>query len=70
MVIFLLAAAINSIPNQTFTAINSRIVELYKVDKLVVAMNTLLFPISHPVFAFFANGILDKYGLKLGVKII
>ena len=68
--IFIMLCLINSLPTHTFTTINSIISDIYGIDKVVVAINTLLFPISHPIMAFLANWILDKYGLKLGVLLL
>lgn len=55
-------------PTHTFTPINSIVSKLYDVDKLLIALNTLIFPISHPILAFLANWVIDKYGLRVGVR--
>lgn len=34
-----------------------------------MTLNVLFFPIFHPIFAFPANWILDKFGMKLGCGI-
>lgn len=65
--IFMLISLVNGLPIHTFTPINSIIIDVFGYSKVAIASNTLMFPISHPVFAFLANWILDKYGLKLGV---
>lgn len=70
LAVFILASLVNSLPTHTFTTINSIISDTYDFDKVLVSLNTLLFPITHPVLAFVANWILDKYGLRIGVNII
>lgn len=56
-------------PTHTFTPINSIVGRIFDVNKLLIGMNTLIFPISHPILAFLANWILDKFGLRVGVSI-
>lgn len=69
LVVFLLASIVNCIPTHTFTPINSTVTSVYSVNKTLVGLNTLLFPISHPLLAFLANWVLDRFGLRVGVTI-
>lgn len=70
LTVFLLASLANCIPTHTFTPINSTVTRVYDVSKTLVGLNTLVFPISHPLLAFLANWVLDRYGLRIGVTII
>ena len=67
--VYLLAALANSIPAQTFSSINSLVEREYKYSAILVTLNVLVFPILHPVLAFPANWMLDKFGMKIGCSI-
>ena len=67
--IYMLAALVNSLPTQTFSSINTLVSENYDYDPILVTLNVLFFPIFHPIFAFPANWILDKLGMKIGCSI-
>ena len=64
--IYTLAALVNSLPAQTFSSINSKMSDNYHIDPVLVTLNVLFFPIFHPIFAFPANWILDRFGMKIG----
>ena len=64
--VFIFAALVNSLPAQTFSSINSRVEEVFDISRVIVTLNTLLFPVLHPVFAFPSSWILDNYGIKAG----
>lgn len=64
--VYMLAAIVNSLPTQTFSSINTIVSNNFKYDPVLVTLNVLFFPIFHPIFAFPANWILDKFGMKLG----
>ena len=70
LALFVMACLVNSLPTHTFTPINSIVRSLFGYSKVAIAANTLMFPILHPLLAFFANWILDKYGLRLGVHLV
>jgi FLVCR family feline leukemia virus subgroup C receptor-related protein len=60
---------VNSLPTQTFSSINSLVTAKFNYNQVLLTLNTLFFPIFHPIFAFPANWILDKYGMKIGCVI-
>lgn len=67
--IYCLAALVNSLPAQTFSSINSLVSDRFQYDQILVTLNTLFFPILHPLFAFPVNWILDKFGMRIGCTI-
>lgn len=64
--IYVLAALVNSLPAQTFSSINTLVQDAYNYDPVVITLFTLFFPIFHPICAFPANWVLDKFGMKIG----
>ena len=66
LAVFIFAVLVNSLPAQTFSSINSRVEEVFDISRVFVTLNTLLFPVLHPVFAFPSSWILDNYGIKVG----
>lgn len=64
--VYIMGALVNSLPTQTFSSINSLVEEKFKYSATVVTLNTLIFPVTHPIFAFPANWILDKFGMAQG----
>lgn len=66
LLIYLATALGNSLPAQTFSSINSLVEDKYQISAVFVTLNTLLFPIMHPIAAFPSGWILDKFGMKIG----
>jgi fucose permease len=66
LVVYLLAALVNSLPVHTFSSINSSVETAFEYPKELVTANALIFTILHPIGAFPANWILDKYGSRIG----
>lgn len=66
LVIYLLVALVNSLPAQTFSSMNSLVENVFKISPFYVTLNTLIFPIMHPLAAFPSGWILDKLGMKIG----
>ena len=66
LVLFLLAAAVNSLPIQTLASINSLIQDRFDYTPLVITFNVLLGPIVHPFMAGPCNWILDRFGVRAG----
>ena len=64
--IYIFASLGNSLPPQAFSSINSLVEEKFHYRPVIVTLNTLFFPLLHPIMAFPANWILDKYGMKFG----
>ena len=69
LIIYLLAALANSIPAQAFSSINNIIQHKFNYRPVIVTLNSLFFPLLHPIMAFPANWIIDKYGMKVGCTI-
>ena len=66
LAVYIVGALVNSLPTQTFSSINSLVEEKFNLSATVVTLNTLVFPVSHPIIAFPANWILDKFGMAKG----
>ena len=66
LLLFLLAAAVNSLPVQTFASINSLIQARFNYTPVVITLNILLGPITHPFMAAPCNWTLDKFGVRAG----
>lgn len=64
--IYVIGALVNSLPAQAFSSINSLVETRFHYSATIVTLNTLIFPISHPILAFPANWMLDKYGMAVG----
>jgi hypothetical protein len=60
-----LAALANSLPVNTFSALNSTVERLFDLSIVEVSMNTLMYPIAHTVFAFPCNWVLNKKGIRV-----
>ena len=56
----------NSLPAQTFSSINSLVEDRFNFSPVIITLNTLIFPVFHPIFAFPANYVLDKFGMRGG----
>lgn len=69
LVVFLLAASVNSLPGQTFSSINSLVQDVFSISRTLVTLNTLLFPVLHPICAFPSSWILDRYGIRVGCSL-
>ena len=66
VIVYILAALVNSLPVHTFSSINSSVEVAFNYSKETVTANALIFTILHPIGAFPANWILDKYGSQVG----
>jgi hypothetical protein len=64
--IYIIAALVNSLPVHTFSSINTSVEAVFDYSVAVVTANALIFTILHPIGAFPANWILDKYGSRIG----
>ena len=52
LAVYIVGALVNSLPTQTFSSINSLVEEKFNLSATVVTLNTLVFPVSHPIIAF------------------
>jgi len=66
LAIYVMAALVNSLPVHTFSSINTSVQTAFHYSKEIVTANALIFTILHPIGAFPANWILDKYGSRVG----
>lgn len=66
LTLFFLASLVNSLPNQTFSSINTIVSKNFGIDPVVITLNVLIFSILNPIFAFPTNWILDRFGMKIG----
>jgi hypothetical protein len=57
---------VNSLPAQTFSTINSIVVNTFSYSAITVTFFSLTFSILHPLCAPPANWILDKLGMRIG----
>ena len=69
LVVYLLAALVNSLPTSTFSSINTLVEEKFQYHAVIITLNTLMFPVLHPICAVPANWILDKWGMDWGCRI-
>jgi MFS family permease len=69
LVLFFLAALVNSFAPNTFvaTAVTAR--NIYDEPKFIINLNSLAYTIMHPLVLFPANYILDQVGLKFGLNL-
>lgn len=69
LILFILAAAVNTLPIQTFASINSLIQDRFQYSPVVITFNVLLGPIVHPIMATPCNWILDRFGVRAGCTV-
>jgi len=63
--VYLAAALVNSLPNNTFSGMNSTVETLFGISAVEVTLNTLLFPIVHAILAYPCNWIINRYGIRI-----
>ena len=65
LTVYLVTALVNSLPNNTFSGMNSVVEALFNISAVEVTLNTLLFPIVHVILAYPCNWIINRYGIRI-----
>lgn len=65
LIVYILAALVNSLPVHTFSSINVLIEDKFHISGTAVTMNALLFTIAHPLFAVPCNWIINRFGMHV-----